>query len=297
MKRNDIYSRITRQIIDNLDKAGSWRKLWDTPQPVSLNGHQYRGINHLLLSSSQYSSPVWGTFLQVRQNGGKVNKGEKSNLVVFWKQMARERENPETGEMEEKTSFMLRYYLVFNTEQCSFDNLGQDKINRLSKVSKELQNERFTPAEDIITGMPNGPKIAYGAYQTPSYLPSLDQVRMPRMEYFFSSAEYYSALFHELVHSTGHKKRLNRFETDQFQNRASYSREELVAELGAAYLSTIAGIKDDLRNSTAYIKGWLKVLDSYPAWILWAASRAQKACEYIVPALVAETIETSDINL
>ena len=73
--KKDIYSRITRQIIDNLDKAGSWQKLWEVPQPVSINGHHYSGINHLLLSSSRFSSPVWGTFLQVRENGGTINKG------------------------------------------------------------------------------------------------------------------------------------------------------------------------------------------------------------------------------
>jgi antirestriction protein ArdC len=289
--KNNIYKQITRQIIENLDKAGSWQKLWDVPQPVSLNGHQYRGINHLLLSTSNYSSPVWGTYLQVRQNGGTVNKGEKSSLVVFWKKLLREKENPETGETEPESSLMLRYYQVFNSEQCTFDEIAIEKIKKLSRVSGSLQRERFTPAEEIITGMPDRPKISLGSYQTPCYIPVLDEVRMPRLEYFFNSREYYSAFFHELVHSTGHRKRLNRFETDQFDGRKAYSREELVAELGAAYLATIAGIKPDMENTTAYIKGWLKVLDSYPSWILWAASRAQKACEHIVPVVVPSEVE------
>ncbi len=88
MKR-DIYQRITQQITNNLEKAGSWQKLWNTLQPVSLNEHKYRGINHLLLSSDEFKSPVWGTFNQVRKNGGQVNRGEKSRIVVFWKKSSR----------------------------------------------------------------------------------------------------------------------------------------------------------------------------------------------------------------
>lgn len=83
MMKKNIYDRITQQVTQNLEKAGSWQKLWQTPQPVSLNNHKYRGINHLLLSSEDYSSPVWGTFNQVRINGGQVNRGEKSHIVVF----------------------------------------------------------------------------------------------------------------------------------------------------------------------------------------------------------------------
>ena len=290
--RNSIYQRITRQIIENLEQAGSWQKLWEVPQPVSLNDHNYTGINYLLLSSSGYSSPVWGTFNQIRKNGGTVNKGEKSRLIVFWKRQVKQRENPNTGKEEEVTSFLLRYYNVFNSEQCTFDQVGMEKIKTLSKASENLHNERFTPAEVIIQNMPESPKISHGSYQTPCYIPALDEVRMPRLEYFYNSSEYYSAFFHELVHSTGHKKRLNRFEADQFANRAKYSKEELVAELGAAYLSAIAGIEHNMENTRAYIKGWLKVLDSYPSWIIWAASKAQKACQYIVPESVSSEIET-----
>ena len=145
--------------------------------------------------------------------------------------------------------------------------------------------------------MPDSPEILEGTYSTPSYIPALDQIRMPKLEYFFESSEYYSAFFHELVHSTGHKKRLNRFESDQFSNRTAYSREELVAEVGAAYLSTIAGINHDIRNSTAYIKGWLSVLNSYPSWIIWASSKAQKACEHIVPSLAEQKADNTELTI
>ena len=291
MKKN-IYERITQQIMDNLEQAGTWQKLWDTPQPVSLNNHNYSGINHLLLSASGYESPVWGTFNQIRKNGGKINKGEMSRIVVFWKRIIRISVDPVTNEETENPGYLLRYYLVFNTEQCTFDEIGQQKVQELSKTSEIIRKERFTPAEQIISDMPDAPKIRMGTFDTPCYAPVYDEVRMPKLDYFFNSEAYYSTFFHELVHATGHKKRLNRFEADQFVNRASYSKEELVAELGAAYLSSIAGIDPDIENTRAYIKGWLSVLKNNPTWIIWAASRAQKACELIVPDKVIVKQET-----
>ncbi len=123
--RRDIYQRITDQIIRNLEKAGSWQKLWQTPQPVSLNDHKYRGINHLLLSSDEFPSPVWGTFNQVRKNGGQVNKGEKSRLVVFWKKVVEEKPDPLTGEIEKETRCFLRdFVLLFSLRYANINSLG-----------------------------------------------------------------------------------------------------------------------------------------------------------------------------
>ena len=279
MKKN-IYQQITQQIIDNLENAGSWQKLWDTPQPVSLNGHKYRGINYLLLSTAKYSSPVWATFNQVRTNGGTVIKGERSTIVVFWKPFVKETEDS-TGETKQDVKFFLRYYSVFNTDQCEFDNLGKDRIKKLTTATENERNERFIPAEHIIENMPKPPKISLGAHATPCYAPLADEVRMPELKYFYNSNAYYEAFFHELVHSTGHKKRLNRSDDNELSGRENYSKEELVAELGAAYLLTIAGLQYDNENTAAYIKGWLTVLKDNPTWVVWASSRAQKACEFI----------------
>ncbi len=290
MIKKNIYDRITQQVTQNLEKAGSWQKLWQTPQPVSLNNHKYRGINHLLLSSGDYSSPVWGTFNQVRKNGGQVNRGEKSHLVVFWKKLQRETTDPLTGEKQINERFMLRYYSVFNSQQCTFDDIGREKIESLSGSVKDRHNKPFLPAEEIVEGMPDRPKISVGLHHTPCYIPSLDQVQMPEMKYFNSSEAYYAALYHELIHSTGAKHRLNRFEPDQFSSEASYSKEELVAELGASYLCAMAGIEPNVENSAAYLKSWLKVLESNPTWIVWAAGKAQKACEFIVPAEVPQEV-------
>ncbi len=286
--RKQIYQRVTDQIIRNLEKAGSWQKLWQTPQPVSLNEHKYRGINHLLLSSDEFKSPVWGTFNQVRKNGGTVNKREKSRIVVFWRQLVKEKPDPLTGEIEKQTRYLLRYYSVFNSQQCTFDKTGEDKIQHLSGASQSRFNERNISAEEIIESMPERPKISLGLHETPCYVPSLDEVRIPDIQCFFNSDAFYAAYYHELIHSTGAKHRLNRFEPDQFSSETSYSKEELVAELGAAYLSTMAGITHNVENSAAYVRSWLKVLENNPSWIVWAASKAQKACEFIVPSEVPE---------
>ena len=288
---NLLYQRITNQVIANLEQAGSWQQLWNVPQPVSLGGHTYRGINHLLLSGSSYDSVVWGTFNQIRQNGGAVNKGEKSRLVVFWKKMTDTAADTLTGKQERVDKYLLRYYLVFNTDQCTFDAQGMDKIQHLSGASESLFKQRNISAEQIVHLMPDRPKIRTGAFHTPCYIPQLDEIKMPELRYFFNSDAYYGALFHELIHSTGHKSRLNRFQADQFSNEASYSKEELVAEMGAAYLCALAGIEPNLDNTRAYIKSWLTVLESNTRWVSWAAIRAQKACDFIVPQLPVEQQE------
>ena len=288
--KTDIYQRITQQVITNLQKASSWKKLWDVPQPVSLNGHYYTGINYLLLSTSEHNSPVWGTYQQVRKNGGTVKKGEKSSLVVFWKRSTYQKENLNTGEMEEKDSFLLRFYLVFNSQQCVFDKEGKQRVNSMSRTSESARNERSVTADNIIDQMEDRPRILLGLHGTPCYLPTLDEIRMPDIKYFHNRDAFYAALFHELIHSTGHKKRLNRFEANHFDNKVTYSKEELVAELGSAYLSVIAELNHNMENTQAYIKGWLQVLQSNPSWIVWAASRAQKACGFILPTEVPEEV-------
>jgi antirestriction protein ArdC len=199
--------------------------------------------------------------------------------------------DPKTGLPNEETAYLLRYYNVFNTDQCQFDSIGQDKVRTLTKASINQQCNRVSSADQIIDGMIDAPNVMHGSFDTPCYLPALDQIRMPSLEYFHCSAAYYATLFHELVHSTGHKKRLNRFTPENFSDRATYSKEELVAELGSAFLSAIAGLDHDMGNTQAYIKSWLNVLRDNPSWITWAASRAQKACELICPLTITHQVE------
>jgi len=291
--KQSIYQRITEQVIANLESAGSWQKLWQVTPPVSLKGHIYQGINHLLLSCSDYASPVWATFNQVRQNGGSVKKGEKSSVVVFWKRLVNVDIDSETGKPRQDVSFLLRYYNVFNTEQCEFDDIGRDKVAELAGVSESIMNERHSAADEIIDQMPDKPEIIHCA-SNPCYIPAVDQVKLPHISAFKNPEAYYHAIYHEILHSTGHPKRLNRIKPDHHSDKHAYSREELVAELGSAFLCTIAGIEHNIDNTTAYVKSWLSVLRDNPSWVTWAASRAQKACEYISPKLKESRAVVSD---
>ncbi len=198
--KKDIFKRITEQVTRNLENSGSWQKLWEIRPPVSLKGHVYRGINHLMLADFSYTSPVWGTFNQVRQNGGRVKKGEKSSTVIFWKRFVNTDVDPQTGKPVENVSFLLRYYNVFNAEQCEFDQKGEETVATLAGLSDSAHNDRNTEADLILANMPDKPKISHGQFN-PCYVPSKDEVKLPPISQFNHSQAYYSALFHELVHN------------------------------------------------------------------------------------------------
>jgi antirestriction protein ArdC len=182
-----------------------------------------------------------------------------------------------------KTRFFLKYYRVFNVAQAHFDDEGKEKIELLAKTS-EHENLPSVEAETIVADMPQKPFIKITKQDRAFYSPALDQVSVPDMKYFVSSAEYYSTLFHELVHATGHKSRLDRFHPNSADEtrKQNYSKEELVAELGASYLAAVAKLDHDIDNSAAYIKGWTKPLVENPNWIVWASKRAQSAANFIL---------------
>lgn len=280
MNNAELYSMITEKIIANLETAGSWRRMWNLPSPVSLNGHIYQGINRLLLSADPYSSRVYGTFKQIRQNGGAVKKGEHGSIIVFWS--GKKKIDPDSG--EEKTVFLLKYYYVFNSEQADFDEEGRTKISRMNAGIADHHHETFTQAENIIAGYPNPPRFIFSDKDDQAYYsPALDLVSVPQEKYFQSSSAFFKVIYHEMAHSTGHPSRLNR--CDGMMNRFGdelYSKEELVAELCASFLASVAGIDADIRNSAAYIKGWASHLRENTRWILWAAARAEKAADFIL---------------
>ncbi len=275
----NVYEVITDQIIDRLERDGvvPWHQPWSTERPKNLvSKKEYRGINVFLLGAGRYSNPYWLTFKQAKQLGGHVKKGEKSTPVVFWKWLERERENPDSGEVETVSTPLLRYYRVFNVEQCE----------GLSVPA--LENARdFHPieeAERVVQEMPQCPIIQHETAQA-FYRPSADVVNMPPAELFTSDEEYYSTLFHELTHATGHESRLNRLATDKlaaFGSR-SYSQEELVAEMGAAFLCGHCGIVERIiDNSAAYVQGWLRRLRNDKRLVVFAAAQAQKAADFIL---------------
>ncbi len=280
MNNSQIYAAITEKIIANLETAGSWMKLWQVPSPVSMNGHYYRGINRLVLSSDPYKSRVYGTFQQIRANGGQVRKGEKSTIVVFWKSSVEKDET--TGET--KKMFLLKFYHVFNSEQADFDEQGTKKIAELQNLVTEKVNSEHLEAEAIIEGYVGRPEIIFSNKDDRAfYAPVADLISVPDKKYFTSSSAFYRVIYHEMSHSTGHPKRLNRYDgMSNSYGDIQYSKEELVAELGSAFLSGIAHLDPDIRNSTAYIKGWASALRDNQKWVMWAATRAEKAADHIL---------------
>ncbi len=231
-----------------------------------------------MLGSLGYMSPYWLTFKQARSLGGHVNKGVKGTPVVFWKTYKQNEIDPDTRKVKEQSRFVLRYYRVFNIEQCT---LPPEEIPQ-----EDPTTQTFDPipnAERVVEAMPNVPEITHQS-QRAYYSPLLDVVNMPRPESFDTPENYYSTLFHELTHSTGHESRLNRKGiTDPVRfGSHSYSKEELIAEMGAAFLSGHCGIEDRiLGNSAAYINGWLGRLKNDPKLVVMAAAKAQKSSDYI----------------
>lgn len=276
-----IYQMITDQMIGLIEEGTvPWRQSWVGGWPKNLHsGRHYRGINTFMLSvisqAKSYPSRHWLTYKQATDSGGQVRKGEKSSLVVFWKPLPKTVTDGETGEEKEKTFFVLKYYRVFNVAQV-------EGTSDPDEEAEDLDHKPIEQAEAVITGMPNPPKIEDG--QQPCYSPGKDRVQIPPLSKFDEAEEYYSTLFHELTHSTGHQSRLNREAVGKAHfGTQTYSKEELVAEMGAAFLCGAVKIDQAIiNNSAAYVAGWLKQLRSDNKLVIKAASAAQSAADYIL---------------
>lgn len=267
MKVNEI---ITQKFIEALEKGVCpWQKPWKAGQlPMNLVSKKvYRGINLFLLSHSQFTSPYWLTYKQAKTKGGQVKKGEKSTTVIFWK--VSKYDDKKTG--EEKTSFMLRYYNVFNLEQCE----GIEAPT--SEEGEKLDFQPIQAAEDMAFDFIDREKVGLKHVGNAAcYVPSLDEVRMPAKETFVSEGAYYSTLFHEFAHSTGHESRLNRLDNSSFGSDP-YAKEELVAELSAAYVCADLGIDNTFDNSAAYLQSWIKKLKGDANLLFSASKQATRA--------------------
>ena len=276
----NVYEIITNRIIDQLEQGEiAWKKSWDarTQAPRNLHsGKRYNGVNIFLLSSMSYQSPYWLTYRQAQTLGGVVRKGEKSTPVIFWS--FTEKADEETSEIK-KTAF-LKYYSVFNVSQID----GLKDVPTIEANDSIEGAEEYDIAEEIVNNMPNAPATRHG-FSRACYSPSADEVSMPDRKSFVGHSEYFSTLFHELGHSTGHNSRLGRLDNAKNVSFASsdYSREELVAEFTSAYLCAEAGISQGvIVNQTAYIQGWLKALKNDSKLLISAAGQAQKAADYIL---------------
>lgn len=269
MSNASIYEMVTNKIMEKLNQGiVPWRMPWINGGAVNWKTQKaYRGINAWLLDEGEYA-----TFNQIKEAGGKVKKGAKSEIVVFWKWLEKENED---GEIE-KIPFM-KYYRVFeiNTQVEGLES---------KRKAKQMDHNPIEEAEKIYKGYMNAPSFSFEA-QGAWYKPGLDHINVPPLKDFGKAEEYYSTLFHEMIHSTGHKSRLNRegiVELNGFGSE-SYSKEELVAEMGASMLCGVAGIdQQTIDNSAAYIQSWLRQLEDDKTLVIKAASQAQKATDYIL---------------
>ncbi len=306
----DVYTMITDKMIALLESGTApWQKPWKS----ATNGGQlpanfttrktYRGINVFLLACAPYDCPFWLTFRQAKELGGSVSQGQKGYPVVFWNFV--NKKNPDgslvigsNGKPEQRA--FLRYYTVFNMEQTEGIDWQSAMPVPVEPKSEFHANES---CDQIVSGMPDAPTIKHGGSRA-CYSPALDVVSMPERDTFDKSASYYTTLFHELTHSTGHGKRLARKGEDKDTpwDRSSfgdqdYSREELVAEMGAAFLSAHAGIvTETLANSAAYCQHWIARLKGDPKLIVFAAAQAHKAADFILRAGEQEENETANAS-
>lgn len=281
MAKTNVYDMVTNRIIAELEKGQiPWQKPWTGVRSGAYNRitkRPYSLLNQMLLQHTG----EYATFKQWQDLGGHVRKGEKSEIVCFWKIFESKETNPDTGEIEVKKIPLLRYYNVFHISQ----------IEGVEPLAPEQLNDEVEPIEagdKIITAYINREHLNFVECKSNKayYSPSNDTVVVPLKEQYSMINEYYSTTFHELTHSTGHQTRLNRLQTGAIASFGSenYSKEELVAEIGSATLMSIAGIETakTFRNSTAYIQNWLQVLRNDNKFIVSASSKAEKAVNYIL---------------
>ena len=247
MTKADVYQSVTDRIIKAIE-AGTcpWRRPWIGGGPINVrNGRHYRGINIFLLELAGYADPRWGTVKAINEAGGRIRKGEKATWVILWKPVPKKRTPEQTDDEDPGNYMLLRSYPVFNAGQA----------DDLPEFSTEFEHDPIERAEEIVrTYVPIGPLMQFGGGSA-HYSPSRDLVACPQIGQFEKPEAFYSTLYHELVHSTGHSSRLDRLESTNFGS-GPYAKEELVAEMGAAMLCGMAGI-DNFDQSAAYVSGWL----------------------------------------
>lgn len=275
MSNQSIYERITGAIVKKLEEGVvPWKESWKGVgfPKNGVSRKYYRGVNLLLLALQRYNSPYWLTFNQARNLGGSVKAGEKGTPVIFWKWLERrDSESDETLKVP-----MLRQYTVFNVLQCEGIEFEAPKAEFEGIEECERVVSEFLGRE---TGLTLENKKSY-----PFYLPLTDVVNVPPMTNFKRKEDYYTALFHELTHATGHIKRLDRgLQKPRGFASIEYSKEELIAELGASFLCGITGIENQvLDDSAAYIKGWIEALSNDSKLLVQAGAKAQHAVDYIL---------------
>ena len=275
--KKDVYQEVTDRIVAQLEQGViPWRKPWIVSGKECAISHStgkpYSMLNQLILGKPG----EYATFAQIKQEGGRIKRGAKAQFIVFWKWIEQEdKDNP--GEVK-KIPF-LRYFNVFHLDDC-------EALKPKHETSAAQPLEPDVAASAIIADYltRSGVKLEHLPGDRAFYRPSTDTVVLPEIEQFSELAEYYSTAFHELTHSTGHVSRLNRITATAHFGNEEYSKEELVAEIGAAALVNHVGLETSgsFRNSAAYIQSWLKTLQNDKRLIVSAAGQAEKACNLIL---------------
>lgn len=276
----DIYQAVTDRIITQLEQGEiPWHKPWTGVASGAFNRvskKPYSLLNQMLLKHSG----EYATFKQWSELGGKIKKGSESEIVVFWKIINVTEENSD-GEQEKKSIPILKYYRVFHISQVD----GVEPLDAGELTEHEPIAEAEKVKNDYVAR--EGIRIEEVVSNEAYYSPVADYIVVPCKEQYQDVMEFYSTLFHEMSHSTGHRDRLGRFGMDAkiaaFGSQ-DYSREELVAEISSAMLMNHIGIESDktFENSAAYIQGWLAALNNDKKLIVSAASRAEKAARYVL---------------
>lgn len=285
----NVYEIVTSKIIKKLENGTiPWQRpwvsdgLWDGPFPANLKSKKsYRGVNLFLLDPSEYGSRWYVTKKQCLEMGGRIKREEfkNSHLVVFWKQ-SKYKKTLEDGSEEERNIPILRFYNIWNVVQCDGLDERIPKPPKTAKKKKKTKVEKVDAGEKVLANYA-APEIRWQGGKA-FYSFTDDYIQVPKLDDFESVEGYYSTLYHEIVHSTGHESRLDRITKDPIGTE-TYSREELVAEMGAAFLSSYAGLESAplIENQAAYIKSWLGRLNDDPKLVVVASARAQRAVDYI----------------
>ena len=276
--KKDVYEMVTDRIIEQLEQGViPWEKPWGGVIDGAYNRiskRPYSLLNQMLLQHSG----EYATFKQWSELGGHIKKGEKSEIVVFWKLQPYEEENAD-GEKIIKQIPLLRYYNVFHISQVDGVDPKELDLNEFEPIEEaERIKTEYMTREHL--------KILEKLTDKAFYSPAFDYIQVPCKEQYRNVEEFYSTLFHEMVHSTGYKTRLDREDVKDcmYFGSENYSKEELTAELGSAFLVNLLGIetKNSFRNSSAYIQGWLRKLRGDKKFIISASSKAEKAVKYIL---------------
>jgi antirestriction protein ArdC len=285
--RADVYQKITDQIVSELEKGvRPWFKPWNAEhaagritRPLRGNGIPYQGINVLMLWSAAmakgYAAPIWMTFKQALDLSAHVRKGEEGSLVVYADKIVRTETDAATGEEAERAIPFMKGYTVFNVEQI--DGLPEHYYGKPAPCAETVQ--RIERAEAFFAA--TGATVRHGGTMA-LYNVKHDHVQMPHVEAFRDAESYYATLAHETTHWTRHPSRLGReFGRKRFGDEG-YAMEELVAELGSAFLSADLDLTPEVRDDhAAYIASWIKVLKDDKRAIFSAASHAQRAADFL----------------